>query len=203
MKHLHILISIMLGAVLMLTGCQPKSKTDAATAVADSLATEDQNNSKLTDITLPDRNGNDVSLLDEVKKHPFTVIDFWASWCGPCMAEMPNMKALYEEYSDRGLGIIGLSLDKDREAWTQTIDKMGLNWTHLSDLKGWESLAAQTYGIRSIPHMMLVNSDGEILGTDYDSETLKHAVFECINDYEDMQKMEAETEEAPDAVAKD
>ena len=142
MKHLHILTFLMLGAVLTLTGCQPKSKTDAATAVADSLATEDQNNSKLTDITLPDRNGNDVSLLDEVKKHPFTVIDFWASWCGPCMAEMPNMKALYEEYRDRGLGIIGLSLDKDREAWIQTIDKMGLNWTHLSDLKGWESLAA-------------------------------------------------------------
>lgn len=78
---------------------------------------------------------------------------------------MPNVKALYEKYKNRGFDIVGLSFDNEAKAWTDAIDKMGLPWHHLSDLKGWKSLAASTYGINSIPATLLIGPDGKIVAS--------------------------------------
>ena len=91
------------------------------------------------------------------------MIDFWASWCGPCRKEMPNVKVLYEKYKDKGFDIVGLSLDNDKQAWTGAIRQMDLKWHHLSDLKGWQSVAADTYGINSIPATLLIGPNGKVI----------------------------------------
>ena len=78
---------------------------------------------------------------------------------------MPNVKALYEKYKNRGFDIVGLSFDNEAKAWMDAIDKMGLPWHHLSDLKGWKSLAASTYGINSIPATLLIGPDGKIVAS--------------------------------------
>lgn len=93
------------------------------------------------------------------------LIDFWASWCGPCRKEMPNVKLVYQKYKDKGFEIYGVSLDKDRSAWLEAIEKDGLKWPQVSDLKFWQSEAAQTYAVQSIPHTVLIGKDGKILAS--------------------------------------
>lgn len=135
---------------------------------------------KLSDITLPDVDGKSHSLLEEAGKSPLTLIDFWASWCGPCMREMPNVRNLYHRYKKEGFNIIGVSLDNDRDAWIQAVDNMGLTWLQLSDLMGWQSLAVQAYGIETIPFTLLVDSQGYILGANLRGEALAKALEESI-----------------------
>lgn len=118
-----------------------------------------------TDLELNDRNGKSHKLSEYIGRGKYVLIDFWASWCGPCRREMPNVKALYEKYKNRGFDIVGLSFDNEAKAWTDAIDKMGLPWHHLSDLKGWKSLAASTYGINSIPATLLIGPDGKIVAS--------------------------------------
>lgn len=88
-----------------------------------------------------------VKFSDFVGKGKYILVDFWASWCGPCIGSMPMMKELYNKYSDQGLQIIGLSLDSDHDAWVNAIKRHNLPWIHLSDLKGWESAASVAYGV--------------------------------------------------------
>lgn len=116
-----------------------------------------------TDMTLKDPDGNTHNLADYIGKGKYVLIDFWASWCGPCRKEMPNVKVLYEKYKDKGFDIVGLSLDNDKQAWTGAIRQMDLKWHHLSDLKGWQSVAADTYGINSIPATLLIGPNGKVI----------------------------------------
>lgn len=170
MKKARILFLCLLCSTLLLPSCKQKSDNAAP-------ATQD----KVTDIMLPDRDGKQYSLLEEVKKQPLTVIDFWATWCGPCMQEMPNVKALYEKYSKKGLAIIGISQDKDEEAWKQIIDKEGLNWLQLLDGKGENGSAADMYKVEYIPYTMLIDSTGVILETNLRGEELEKAVAKHLD----------------------
>lgn len=91
------------------------------------------------------------------------MIDFWASWCGPCRRENPHVKKLYNQYKSKGFEIYGVSLDRKKANWVAAIQKDGLPWVHVSDLKGWSSAPAATYGVRSIPQTVLVDREGKII----------------------------------------
>lgn len=136
--------------------------------------------SVMPDFTLPDAEGNPVSALAEIKKHKLTVIDFWASWCGPCRREMPSVISLYESYKDKGLGILGVSLDNNKDAWTNAIKQWGTSWPQVSDLKGWESSAATLFNVKSIPCTVIVDQEGKILRRDLRDEQLRNFVADYL-----------------------
>ena len=133
-----------------------------------------------TELTLQSPDGATHSLSEYVGNGKYVLLDFWASWCGPCRREMPHVKALYEKYHAKGFDIVGLSLDNDQKAWTGAIDKMGLTWHHLSDLKGWKSLSATTYGINAIPATLLIGPDGKVVAAGLDSESLGKKLAELL-----------------------
>lgn len=108
------------------------------------------------------------------------LIDFWASWCGPCRKENPHVRAMYEKYHDRGFEVFSVSLDNNKDRWREAIAKDGLVWpNHVSDLKGWGSAAAKLYGVSSIPSTFLVDKDGRIIAKGLRGEQLT-AVLEQI-----------------------
>jgi len=121
--------------------------------------------------TLPDRDGKNLSLAS--LKGKVVLVDFWASWCGPCRKENPNLVKAYAKYHDKGFEIIGVSLDDKKENWLKAIDADKLVWLHASDLKGWKSDLAAEYGIRSIPTSFLVDTEGKIIGKDLRGDLLE------------------------------
>ena len=107
------------------------------------------------------------------------MIDFWASWCGPCRAEMPNVKAVYERFHSQGLEILGVSLDNDEDDWREAIDQMDMTWPQISDLCGWESAGAAAYGVRAIPATVLIK-DGIIVARNVRGAELAKKVEELL-----------------------
>ncbi|WP_157530738.1 TlpA disulfide reductase family protein [Hymenobacter norwichensis] len=103
----------------------------------------------------------------------YVLIDFWASWCGPCRRENPNVVKAYNKYKGKGFEIYGVSFDQDRDKWLKAIQADGLIWKHVSDLKGWESAAGQTYSIKSIPASILLDPQGRIIGKNLRGEALE------------------------------
>lgn len=134
----------------------------------------------LVDFTLPDVEGTPTRLADLVKANTYTIIDFWASWCGPCRRAMPSMLEFYAKYHDRGLGIVGVSLDSDADNWKRAIAQHQLPWPQLSDLQGWESEAADLYAVRSIPFIVLVDAQGVILARGLDEDALRAKLQELM-----------------------
>lgn len=130
----------------------------------------------LKDFTMADINGKEVSVLQEIKRNKLTVIDFWASWCEPCRAEMPSVVKLYDEYHAKGLGIIGISLDNERDKWQAAVKQLGMKWMQLSDLKGWDNAAARKFAVESIPHTIIVDSNGVIQQRGLRSDELREFV---------------------------
>ncbi|MDP4207930.1 MAG: TlpA disulfide reductase family protein [Bacteroidota bacterium] len=128
---------------------------------------------------MKDINGRDVSL--ESFRGKCLIIDFWASWCGPCRGESPNMVKLYEDFKAKGLEILGVSLDKDKTAWQKAIDSDKLVWTHISDLQYWNNAVAKLYRVNSIPQTYLLDKNGVIIGKNLRGESLREAVAKALN----------------------
>lgn len=135
---------------------------------------------KFHDIELPDTTGTSRRLSEFVGQGHYVLLDFWASWCGPCMGSMPGMKALHAKYADRGLQIIGISFDSKREAWLSAIHRLELPWLQLSDLKGWKSIASDVYGVRAIPETVLIDPDGNIVSTGLRDKELEKKLEEIF-----------------------
>lgn len=109
------------------------------------------------------------------------LIDFWASWCGPCRRESPNVVKLYNKYKDKGFTVFSVSLDNDAEAWKKAIAQDGLIWpNHVSDLLGWNTPMTQLYGFNSIPHTVLIDKNGKILGVGLRGEILEQKLKELF-----------------------
>lgn len=134
----------------------------------------------IEDFFLPDLDGKETSVMSIIRENKLTVIDFWASWCGPCRQEMPNMVDLYKEFQSKGLAIIGISLDEDKERWEQAVKAMNMQWPQLSDLRGWQSSAAQLFQIKAIPQTIIVDQQGVIVEKGLRGQQLKQFVAERL-----------------------
>jgi Peroxiredoxin len=132
---------------------------------------------KALDFTANDPEGNPVSLYSKLG-NSYLFIDFWASWCPPCRRENPNVVAAYNKFKSKGFDILAVSLDKSKEAWVAAIEKDNLTWTHVSDLRFWDSAPAAVYGIRAIPANVLLNSEGIIIAKNLYGEDLMNKLDE-------------------------
>lgn len=119
--------------------------------------------SQFTDFKFTTKEGNKTSVEKLVNENAFVLLDFWASWCPSCRAQMAEVKALNDKYGDKGLCIIGVSLDSNIGAWENAIRKFEMDWIQTSDLRGWDSEFASTYGVKAIPSMVLIDSLGTIV----------------------------------------
>jgi len=137
------------------------------------------------DVTAENPGGREVSLRSVVEnpKNKYVLLDFWASWCGPCMAEIPYLKADYDKYAKQGFEIYAVSFDSDRNRWTETIAKQGLEWIQVSDLTGFRTPAAEAYAVESIPANFLIRcSDGQIVATQLRGEALGSKLAELLGE---------------------
>lgn len=135
---------------------------------------------KFTDIAMTDPQGQTVKLSDYAGKGKVVLVDFWASWCGPCIQSIPALKGIYQKHHNKGFEIVGISLDNNQEAWTKAIEKHQLTWPHMSDLKGWNSIGATTYSIRYIPQTILLDAEGTIIGKSLSEEELDAKLNELL-----------------------
>jgi peroxiredoxin len=132
------------------------------------------------DFTQNDPGGNPVKLSDVYAKNQYTLIDFWAAWCGPCRQENPNVVAAYSAYKAKGFGIFGVSLDQDHDRWVKAIEDDKLAWTQVSDLKYWQNEAAKTYAVSSIPANFLVDKSGKIIARNLRGAELQKKLAELL-----------------------
>lgn len=130
------------------------------------------------DLSFPTPTGESLSLSS--LRGQYVMLDFWASWCGPCRKENPNVVRLYAQYHSKGFEILGVSLDQDPNRWKQAIGADGLTWPHISDLKGWSSEAAQIYQVRSIPQTFLIDPQGRIIAKGLRGEELENKLAELL-----------------------
>ncbi|MBN1769293.1 MAG: AhpC/TSA family protein [Prolixibacteraceae bacterium] len=133
------------------------------------------------DFTLDTPDGEKFSLSDYRGK--YVLIDFWASWCQPCMVEMPNVIELYKKYSENGFEIVGVSLDRSREPWVNTLGEMEMNWVHGWDLANAENqgVVANKYGVTAIPHTVLLDKEGKIIAKNLRGDQLGQKLAELLD----------------------
>ena len=135
---------------------------------------------KFIDFAMNTPEGKEVKLSDFISRNKYTLIDFWASWCGPCRAEMPNVVAAYNAFKAKGFGIVGVSLDNNAEAWKKAIKDLNITWAQMSDLKGWSCEGAKLYGVRAIPATVLVDQEGTIVARNLRGEELAAKLGELL-----------------------
>ena len=132
----------------------------------------------VSNISCTDKKGKTVNWNSV--KGKYVLLDFWASWCGPCRREMPNLVEAYAQYKNKGFEIVGVSLDQSGEAWKDAIQKLNITWPQMSDLKYWNSEGAQLYAVSSIPHTVLIDGEGTIIARGLHGEELQKKLAEVL-----------------------
>ena len=135
-------------------------------------------NQQAPELTMNDANGKPVSISSF--KGKYVLVDFWASWCKPCRMENPNVVAAYNKYKEKNFTILGVSLDSDKAAWLEAVKKDSLAWTHISDLKQWQSAAVPAYQINGIPFNVLLDPSGKIIASSLRAEALDKKLAEVL-----------------------
>ena len=133
------------------------------------------------DLEMSDPAGQPHKLSEWVGRGNYVLVDFWASWCGPCRQEMPNVVEAYRRYHDRGFDVVAVSFDQDATSWKNGIEKLGMVWHNISDLKGWRCAASEKYGVNSIPSNVLVDPQGKIIASDLRGNALLLKLSEIYN----------------------
>ena len=154
-------------------------------AMAEELKAEDAKSAiigqKFLDLEEADTEGNMHKLSEYVGQGKWVLVDFWASWCGPCKAEMPNVTAAYKQYHEKGFDIVGLSFDSEKEPWERAIVEWQMPWIHLSDLKYWKTVAAEVYSVNSIPDNLLIDPEGIVVARGLRGEALAKKLAEVLD----------------------
>lgn len=134
------------------------------------------------DIAQPDASGKIVTLRSVIEKPgvKLTLVDFWASWCRPCMGEVPHLKKAYADFRKRGFEIYGVSFDSDRDNWLQAVARHGMKWIHVSELNGFDNQAAKDYSVQGIPSNFLIDSQGTIVATNLRGDELHQKLAELL-----------------------
>ncbi|GHU56692.1 thiol:disulfide interchange protein [Bacteroidia bacterium] len=135
---------------------------------------------KFTDFEMPDTKGKNHLLSEYVGNGKVTLIDFWASWCPPCRRSIPHLREVYAANKDKGFEIVGVSLDRTKEAWEKGIADLQITWPQLSDVQYWKNAGAALYGVNSIPHTVLVDKDGTIIAKNLHGEALDAKLKEIL-----------------------
>ena len=175
-------------STLIIFSCSPKQEkkmydenqtASETTATGDVEVTGINIGDQAIEINLPNPNGEYVKLSSFRGK--YVLVDFWASWCGPCRMENPNVVNLYKKYKDKGFEIYGVSLDMDKKSWLEAIQKDNLTWTQVSDLAYWNSIVVANYRISGIPATVLLDKEGKIIAKDLRGPELEAKLKEELN----------------------
>ncbi|MDR2563935.1 MAG: AhpC/TSA family protein [Prevotellaceae bacterium] len=151
------------------------------TAQEEREAKEVKEGQDFVDLKMQTPEGKDIAISDYAAKGKYVLLDFWASWCGPCRQENPNVVKAYAKFKDKGFEIVGISLDKEKDKWIAGIKEDKITWPQMSDLKQWQSEAVEKYGIQGIPFTVLLDKEGKVLAKNLRGAALENKLSELLD----------------------